>query len=440
MKGFQRHFFAWSIVIAALTFYGQLPWWLKDSSLNGYVPPFLSVLDPAQPTHLGFEHVNIAKSLANHGTFADPFADLTGPTTWLAPVMPFCLAVMLELSGGSRPLTTVAFVSMQILMIAFACTVVQRQVRGFASWPIWLTAFATVMITDFQWLFQYTHDSVFLSMFVSVVLEFYNRQNGTPSASAKTAIAWGSFGGLTALASPILGLGWAASVAVCWSKQWRVLILTGLATTIVVAPWTVRNYLVFGKMIPIKGNAAFEAWQGQLGTPHGLVTLGSEMSHPSRNGTIEGDQYRELGETVYLERKRAAFVESAFGTMDGLTEYVRRCINRLSAASVSYYVCWPIYGNGWFYRVQKWVYPTAFAGFLLSFVVRPSINPTVLAASQTIYVFSLLPYVLVSFYHRYTAALFPIRMLFCVIAIGSFFTLLSTIHKLQISTKSPTAV
>jgi len=96
--------------------------------------------------------------------------------------------------------------------------------------------------------------------------------------------------------------------------------------------------------------------------------------------------------------------------LPGPTEYVRRCLNRLSAASFSYYACWPIYKHGWFSRVQQIVYPVAFAGFLISFVVRCPVKPAFLAASQSFYVFTLLPYVLVSFYHRYAVALFPIRI------------------------------
>src|ERR1700677_4801040 len=76
-----------AVAIFATSAYANLPHALGLKPLYGYVPPFdgrdLSLLD-----HLGGEHRSIAQALSSGRGFADPFNEPSGPTAWVAPILP----------------------------------------------------------------------------------------------------------------------------------------------------------------------------------------------------------------------------------------------------------------------------------------------------------------------------------------------------------------
>jgi len=62
----------------------------------------------------GSEAVLVSRSLATHGTFADPFATMkTGPTAHVAPVYPFLYSLVLRAFGTGQA----------ALQVAWACNV-----------------------------------------------------------------------------------------------------------------------------------------------------------------------------------------------------------------------------------------------------------------------------------------------------------------------------
>src|SRR5947208_698948 len=70
---------------------------------------------------VGYEPANVARSLAEHGSFANPFADvITGPTSHLAPAFPFFLSLLMRLFGYS-------------LGFAFAAVVLAAMMHGLHS-------------------------------------------------------------------------------------------------------------------------------------------------------------------------------------------------------------------------------------------------------------------------------------------------------------------
>src|SRR5262249_44536461 len=126
----------------------------------------------------------------------------------------------------------------------------------------------------------------------------------------KRAAAWGVLGGLCALVNPIVGFAWGVlSLALAaQARSWRRLAVATLAAAMVLAPWTVRNYLVFGRVIPVKSNLAFELYQSQCLQPDGL--LQNFAGHPNAEPGRERKEYKALGEVAYLDRKRQQFWES----------------------------------------------------------------------------------------------------------------------------------
>jgi len=66
-----------------------------------------------------------------------------------------------------------------------------------------------------------------------------------------------------------------------------------------VAPWIVRDYRVFHKLIPIRGNFGVELHLGNSPTAQGDWQF---YLHPSQN-PLEFQHYREMGEPAYVKSK-----------------------------------------------------------------------------------------------------------------------------------------
>ena len=69
------------------------------------------------------------------------------------------------------------------------------------------------------------------------------------------------------------------------------------AATLVLAPWIVRNALVFGRFYPVRSNGAFELFQGN--NPKGCIREQADSAHPVTDPR-EMALYRSLGESEYV--------------------------------------------------------------------------------------------------------------------------------------------
>jgi hypothetical protein len=125
---------------------------------------------------------------------------------------------------------------------------------------------------------------------------------------------WALFGllwGIAALVNtslisflPVSGL-W-----ICW-RRWKLgkrslggVVLASVIFLLCIAPWTVRNYRTFGKLLLIRDNFGAEL---RLGNGPGANGIWMQQLHPTQNGH-EMNRYRNLGEITYIAaRKQEAF-------------------------------------------------------------------------------------------------------------------------------------
>src|SRR5258708_18951865 len=132
---------------------------------------------------------------------------------------------------------------------------------------------------------------------------------GRPLDRWRCAVGWGFFGGVYALTGPIGAFAWGTiSVAIGLRKRaWTRLTLMLLAAAIALTPWTIRNYLVFGRWIPVKSNLAFELYLSQCLQPDGLMQSTAFRMHPINPNSDERQEYKALAEAAYLDRKWQQF-------------------------------------------------------------------------------------------------------------------------------------
>jgi 4-amino-4-deoxy-L-arabinose transferase-like glycosyltransferase len=249
---------------------------------------------------------NIAFSLAKGHGFSSPYWQETGPTAWLTPVYPALVAAIFKIFGIHTPHSFFAIVFLNILFSTATCVplfYIGKRVGGLgvASGAAWLWAiFPNAIMIPYQWVWDTSLAALLLATILWATLEL---------ADTQTVRAWCGYGllwGFSLMTNPSLGsllpllLGWAAYRA--WEKGELRLSRPLLACAIAVlccVPWTVRNYLVFHRFIPLRSNLPFELWLGN----NEQFDEHSQVVPPSNPERTEIRNYVHMGETAFMQDK-----------------------------------------------------------------------------------------------------------------------------------------
>jgi 4-amino-4-deoxy-L-arabinose transferase-like glycosyltransferase len=296
------------IVIVALGTRAAFAWYQESQ----FTEQVLSIV-PFQ-TETG----HIAFSIASGKGFSSPFQRDTGPTAWLPPVYPYLLAGIFKLFGIYTLASFFTAISLNILFSAATCVSIfytGRRIAGLgvASAAAWLWAlFPNAILIPFEWIWDTSLSALLVAALLWATLELAQSQRLRDWCLY--GILWG-FALLTnpsvALPFPVL-LIWAGYRANPRAGKASWLSRPALAAAIAVlccVPWTVRNYVVFHKLIPLRSNFAFELYVGN--------NENYEDQYRFRPGPITQDReilrYVRMGETPFMEeekRKALAFIES----------------------------------------------------------------------------------------------------------------------------------
>ncbi len=234
------------ILIAALIFVGACyRYWPLDFPLG--------------PCHIGYESLEIACSLAQNGSFSDPFMFLkTGPTAHLAPLFPMMVSLLVRWFGdGPASMNAVQWVGTFVLAFQLALW------PWFAEWLG--MGFASGVVGAAGWVIVgFVHDPMWESLYVALLIlilmvcvrRILSEQVTTLFASFTGAL-WGIlflFNPVTLL--PFLG----CSTWIAFSRRIRrvqklALLIIPFA---VISPWVIRNYQVFHHFVFIRDNLGIE--------------------------------------------------------------------------------------------------------------------------------------------------------------------------------------
>jgi hypothetical protein len=433
VRPFSRRAAAFVIVaVVSCAVYANLSFTVTNRATYRFFPPFVPGVNNNGIMNLGGEYFHIARALAAGQGYANPFGESTGPTAWQPPILPTVLAGVIWATDGNRAcvaavvvcLTVVALVWTGMLVLALA-----GQTTARFGTVVAVVGFVVALLYQFEHCFQRTHDAwlVLLSLDLLVAGLCWLRplQPLPVGPSTYGCAAWGLFGGLCALASPVVGLSWGllSVLAAARSRAWSRLALVGLVAALTLAPWTVRNYLAFGRLIPMKSNLALELYQSQCLQADGL--LQSFQGHPGDANSPERREYRALGETAYLDRKGQQFRQAVWA--DPL-DFCDRVASRCLAATL-----WYMPFNRTVEAKQPWglwlkrlAHPLPFLALLVLVGTAP-----VLALHRVqwvvigVYCLHLLPYMAASYYERYATPLLGIKVLLVVWAADRVWRVLS---------------
>lgn len=253
-----------------------------------------------------FESGNIAYSLASGHGFGSPLRIDTGPTAWMTPLYPLLLSAIMRIFGIYTFASWVAAISMNICFSAFACIPVYFAGKrvggaGLAAGAAWLWAvFPNAILLSFQSLWDTSLSALLGATALWATLRV------AESARKREWSAYGLLWGVILMTNaamlslvPLL-LGWAAFRNE--KNNASALRNSALACGVIVlccVPWTIRNYLVFHGIVPLRSTLGLQMWVGN--NPRARVVWLGE-NHPI-NDSAERQRYIDMGELPYMAEK-----------------------------------------------------------------------------------------------------------------------------------------
>ncbi|MGA7686247.1 MAG: hypothetical protein WCC32_02895 [Terriglobales bacterium] len=265
------------------------------------------------------ESGHIAAALASGQGFSNPFGPPTGPTAWLAPAWPYLLSRYFVLFGVySRAaivaalLLNCAFSAVTCIPIYFAAlyTFGERTARQ-SAW-VW-ALFPYTMYWGFRSIWDTALSALLLTLLFMMTLQLAEGRDKLAlvrkSAFASPIFAWAIYGFLWGIAgltnTAQLAFLPFAGIWICWRRhrQGKAFLRDATVGAILffatIGPWLVRDYRVFHKFIPIRGNFGVEFHLGNSPTAQGDWQF---YLHPSQNFE-EFTRYHAMGEPAYVKSK-----------------------------------------------------------------------------------------------------------------------------------------
>ncbi len=217
---------------------------------------------------------NIAYSLAVGKGFSSPYGTETGPTAWLTPAYPVLIAGIFRIFGVESLHSFYASVLMNILFSAATCIPIFYAGKriagtGVAAGAAWAWAFfPNAIILPFQWIW----DTSLCALTVATLL--WATLLLVESRRWRDWCGYGLLWGFALMVNPApasllpFWLGWLvyrSREQASRDQKFKRFSKPALSAAVVILcclPWTVRNYLVFHKLVPLRSNLGLELYFG----------------------------------------------------------------------------------------------------------------------------------------------------------------------------------
>src|ERR1017187_6025781 len=262
----------------------------------------------------------LAYSLATGSRFSAPSVVDTGPSAWAAPIYPWLISLAFRAFGVYSNAAGVAMLLFNSICAALTSWTLYRIARRVfngtvAVWSGWVWAFQPYSIRWYvTWVSETTAAAFLLSLLFMLTLEMEDNDG---------LLWWSGYGllwGIAALTNtsvisflPFSGC-WLAYHLHRHSKRIVVpVLLSAVVFWLVLTPWLVRNYSVFGEPVFIRDNFGNEFRAGNNPLAEGwmvanyhagynpaLLTLFQQMGEPA----INAEQAREAKAWIAQHTKR----------------------------------------------------------------------------------------------------------------------------------------
>ena len=256
---------------------------------------------------------SIAFALATGKGFSSPFRKETGPTAWLTPVYPLLVAGVFRVFGVFTANSFFAVVLLNALFSSAACIPLfyaGKRIAGLgvASGAAWLWAlFPNAVMMPFEWVWDTS-----LAALLGATLLWATVELADSPPRTRYWCGYGLLWGFTLMTNPSFGsllpvlLIWAGYRARRATKSPVVnpALAAGIAILCCV-PWTVRNYVVFHRIVPLRSNFPLELY---IGNNNNYATR-QFVWPPKITKERELLRYFRLGETAFMDEEKRKAME-----------------------------------------------------------------------------------------------------------------------------------
>jgi len=255
----------------------------------------------------GWEMGRLARSIATGQGFSSPTDLPTGPSAWAPPLYPYILAGVFKLFGVYSALSAWVILAFNSVFAALTCLTLYRIAEktynaSVARATAWTWAIFPYAI---YWPVRVVWETSLTAFLLSLALLLTLRMADEPPR-LRLWILFGLLWGVIALTNTAV----VSMMPFCllWLLYWlprRSAQFVGaascvLAAALVVSPWLVRNYQVFGQFIFVRDNLPLEMYEANNDQSEGLWT---RNEHPGNNPEAMR-RFQELGELGFMAEKR----------------------------------------------------------------------------------------------------------------------------------------
>jgi 4-amino-4-deoxy-L-arabinose transferase-like glycosyltransferase len=280
----------------------------------------------------GWEMGRVGRAIFEGHGFASPMYEPSGPTAWLAPVYPLLIATGFKLFGLYTAAAAWFILGLNALFGALTVLPIRAIVRrlfgvaahreaAFAGWLWTLLPYSIYVAGERIWENTLTALLAALLIWLTYAVE--------EDSGLRLWTLWGALWGVAALTSPallsslpFLGI-WIAWRHKRAGRPWfRQATASALVFCAFLAPWMLRNYQVFQRVIPLRDNFWLEMHVGNNGDDRQPCP---DAVHPS-NSAREREQYASLGELGYMDAKNVETTQWIDGHPDQFAQLTARRI------------------------------------------------------------------------------------------------------------------
>jgi 4-amino-4-deoxy-L-arabinose transferase-like glycosyltransferase len=253
----------------------------------------------------GWEMGRIARSIASGQGFSSPTDLLTGPSAWAPPVYPYILAGVFKLFGSYSTASAWFILIFNSIFSALTCwTLYEAAIRIYNETVARATAWTWALFPyAIYWPVRIIWEMSLSAFLLSLALLLALRMKET--SRMRDGILFGLLWGVIALTNTAI-----LSLLPCFlvwlldrAKMRKCLVNIAapfVVLAVVITPWLVRNYVVFGKFVFIRDNLPLEMHMANNDQSEGLWT---RSEHPG-NDPEAMRQFQELGEIRFMELKQ----------------------------------------------------------------------------------------------------------------------------------------
>src|SRR5438876_994257 len=261
----------------------------------------------------GWEMGRLARSIAIGQGFSSPTDVPSGPSAWAPPLYPYLLAEVFKLFGVYSALSAWVILTFNSVFSVLTCLTLYRigervygaAVGRAAAWTWALFPYAIYWPTRVVWETSLTAFLLSLALLFTLRMAEDLQDGGADTHPHRAWILFGFLWGLIAVTNTaVISMMPFCLLWLLYRSSWRVQ-LTGaamcvLAAFLVMSPWLIRNYSVFGKFIFIRDNLPLEMHMANNERSAGLWT---RAEHPG-NDPESMRTFQELGEIRFMEEKQ----------------------------------------------------------------------------------------------------------------------------------------